>query len=114
MPVQTDYSFYAMEDGVISITMTPATNIGGWGLEWMLLKYRDSTSGLVVKTGASGYAGSGNLSGLVVTNSGNGTFNVLLNSQDISGRDPRVYFHRTRRTDSGYRAVVQEGGFLLR
>ena len=67
---------------MLTVTLTPPTNIGGWSIRWMAQRYFGGLSGLVTKYTASGFDGQ---SGITITNSGQGVFNVQINSADSSG-----------------------------
>lgn len=112
MSVRTNFSFIRMEDGVLAISMTPPQPVGGWNLRFERRKYPESSGGIVTKVCASGFGGT-NVSGIIITNSGNGTIQVVINSADNSG-DPFPYHHRLERLDSGYRSVLLEGFYTLR
>ena len=110
MPVQADFSMSKLEDGVLQINMTPAVPIGGWSILFQVVKRFGGTSGLIVKSAASGFNGT---SGITVTNSGNGVFNVNIWSADTSGLQFGNYVYNATRTNSGFNTVLSEGVFLL-
>lgn len=112
--ITANYSQVLRTDGNLAIGMVPATNIGGWGLRFTVYERWLATSGVLQKTCASGFAGSGNLSGIVVTNSGNGQFNIPIRAQDTSGLNSQVYVYDVWRTDSGYVTPLVQGNFVLK
>ena len=106
MPVLADFSLARYEDGNLTITMAPATPIGGWSVQLRIYKHFGGGSGLVIKNMASGFI---NVSGINIINSGQGIFNVTLNSADTSGLAYGNYVYEAVRLDSGYRSVLAEG-----
>ena len=54
MATQANISFYKGEDVVLTVTMSPATNISGWTLQFTLRKQYGDTTALVTKTIGSG------------------------------------------------------------
>ena len=101
-------------DKDMAVGLVPATAIGGWGLECVVWERWLANSGLIQKSCASGFGGSGNLSGITVTSSGTGQFTIYFNPQDTSGVDPGAYVYQISRTDSGYVTPLVQGNFLLR
>ena len=112
--INANYTQVLGADGNLAIGMIPPTNIGGWSLQFTLYERWLATSGLLVKSCASGFAGSGNLSGIVVTNSGNGQFNIPIRAQDSSGLNSQVYVYQVERTDSGFVTPLVQGNFLFK
>lgn len=109
--VQQDFSFSKFEDGVLTVVMTPATAIGGRSIQFEVShRIGGSTSGMPIKSVASGY---NNVSGINITNSGAGQFNVIINSADTSGLDYGNYAYQVTRLDSGNRTVISEGVFTV-
>src|SRR4051812_17819690 len=98
-----------MENGVLTIVLSPPTAIGGWSIDWDLAK-RFGGSSLSHKCIASGYNGQ---SGLTITDSGQGIFNVTITSPDTSGLDPGNYVHGSRRTNSGRETDINQGFLTL-
>lgn len=111
MPVYTDLQMVKFEDGTFVVSLAPPAPIGGFSLRWQIMKRFGSTSGLVVKSAASGYGN--NVSGINVTNSGAGVMQITLNSSDTSGLDYGNYVHALERLDSGSRTVISEGFFSV-
>ena len=111
MAIRTDFSFIRLEDGVLAVSMSPPTNITNWNLQFTRLLFTSSTSAIVTKSAASGYAS--NQSGINLTSPTQGVFQVQINSADNSG-DVRPYYHKVERLDSGFRSVLVEGIYLLR
>ena len=114
MSVQIDFGLFRFEDGVLSVEMVPAVSIAGWRLQYTQWKRfqntSGSTSGIITKMAASGFGGG--QSGITITNSGQGRFNVALFATDMSGSpgpDPGEYYYKVERMDSGFRQVLTEG-----
>lgn len=107
----TEFTLVQYSDGILTIGMQPATAIGGWSLLFQVSKRFDSSSGLITKSVASGYGGG--QSGITVTNSGLGQFNVRFNSVDTSGLDAGLYAFSCTRTDSGFVTPTNKGWFVL-
>ncbi len=110
MPTQSDFSLTPLEDGVFIINMAPGTPIGGWAMRFQAQKRFGGISGFMQKYTASGYNGQ---SGINITNSGQGQFNVQLNSVDTSGLNFGVYTYCCERLDVGSRTVLSEGFITL-
>jgi hypothetical protein len=110
MPSQTDMSLTRFEDGVFIVSMAPSVNISNWTVRFQAQKRFGGISGFMLKSIASGY---NNQSGINITNSGQGQFNVQLNSVDTSGLDYGVYTYCCERLDPGARTVLSEGFITL-
>lgn len=111
MPIHIDFTVYRRNDVTLAVTMTPATNISGWGISWTFQKYPESASGYTTKYCASGY---NNVSGINVTDGENGRFNITLPSVNTSGLDPRLYYQVSERFDSGYITTLMDGQMFLK
>ncbi len=111
MPVFKNFTLYKEQDAVVGVAIEPATPIGGWSLRFRVKTHSDSTSGVIEKFVSSGL---NNLSGINVTDSGQGTIAVDITSADTSGLKPRTYFYELRRTDSGEESPLTKGQLLLR
>jgi len=97
--------------------MVPPVDMGGWDVRftmWRRFNYiSGSVSGLIRKSMASGY-GNG-VSGITLTNSGTGIFNVSIAPNDFSGHfDPHAYAYRIERFDSGNANILVEGHRLVK
>lgn len=110
MPILTNFGLIRMEDGVLTISIVPSTSIGGWNIEWSLVKRFGGVTPLVTKSVASGYNG---VSGITIVDSGAGVFNVAINSVDTSGLDPGNYATGADRLTSGRRTSLTQGYLLL-
>lgn len=97
-------SFYKGEDVTLTVTMTPATSISGWTLQFTLRKQYGDTVALITKTIGSG---------ITVTDAGNGVFKIALASADSSALDLRAYVYDIQRTDVGNRTVLTIGNVTL-
>lgn len=107
MATQVDFSVVRYADGTLSVNIAPATSIAGWALRFEAQHRAGGLSGLITKVSASGYGGG--QSGITVTDSGNGRFNIAINGIDTSGLDPGSYSYSVQRTDSGSRTMISEG-----
>jgi|ERR1700738_2969774 len=105
MPILIDYTLGKNEDGTLSISMVPQTNIGGWNILFTQTKRIGGTP-IITKSVASGFNG---MSGITITNSGNGTFNVALLGSEMSGQDPGNYAFKIERLDSGAATIISTG-----
>ena len=110
MAVQTDFSISQGSDGTLTISLSPPLPIGGWTLQTQVVKYFGASSGLLTYSMASGYY---NVSGMNITNSGQGVFRTSIRSVDMSGIDCGAYSYRVRRLDSGSVTTLSEGYFLI-
>lgn len=110
MAVLTDFSLARYEDGILTISMAPPVAIGAWDIRFRVQKRFGGTSGLITKSITSGFNGS---SGITITNSGQGQFNVAINSRDTSGLEYGNYAFSTERFESGSRTILSEGYLQL-
>ena len=110
MPAYVDWNLGEREDGLFTVGLAPPIAIGGWNIQFTLLTRFGGISGLVTKSCASGFSG---VSGITVTNSGNGTFQVSINSADTSGFNPNAYAYTVERLDTGFRTELLQGYLLL-
>lgn len=111
MAVRTDFSLIRQEDATLNVPLTPAAPIGAWNLRFLMTQRFGDTSGLITKSVASGYNA---VSGITVTNSGQGVFTVNLRANDTSGLEYGNYAYQLERLDSGNRSVLTEGYLTLR
>ena len=86
----------------------PPTDIGGWNIQFKVnRRFGDEfASGFINKSVSSGL---NNASGINVTSSGAGRFNISINGVDTSGMDTGAYSYQVVRIDSGARTVLSEG-----
>ena len=110
MPIQADFTFSRYEDGILSVALTSPTAIGSWDIRFRVQRHFGGLSGLIAKSMASGF---NNVSGIAVVNSGQGIFNVTLNSVDTSGLEYGNYAYSIDRFDSGNRTILTEGYVAL-
>ena len=111
MPIISTIPVSPATDSTVTIQLTPPTAIGGWSLEYRVTNRFGGVSGILIGSLASGYIG--NVSGMTVTNSGNGIFSVQIRASVVSGWDNGAYSWTATRTDSGSRTVLAEGYLLL-
>ena len=121
MAVLADITFAKWEDGTLTVGMAPAVAIGGWALRAQIAHRFGGMSGvggnsgqhpgILIASAASGYGGG--QSGITVTNSGQGQFNVSVPSVTFSGFDPGNYAFDVSRMDAGFRTVISEGYFIV-
>jgi hypothetical protein len=100
------FSCYKGEDVVITVTLSPATNITGWGLQFTVKRgYEDGTA-LLTKTTAGG---------ITITDAANGVFKITLASDDTNNATvgAGAYVFDVQRTDGGSRAVLTIGTFTV-
>ena len=110
MPILADIPWVKFDDGTLNISMVPPIAVGGWTTQFQITHRFGGTSGLITKNLSSGFLG---VSGIGIANSGQGVFQIALNSLDTSGLDPKNYAYTFSRLDSGYRTALTEGFFLL-
>jgi hypothetical protein len=110
MPTNTDFQLAKSEDGTLTVYMAPPTAVGGWTVEFRVQKYFGDSSGLIRKYLASGLNGA---SGITVTNSGQGTFAIDLQSINTSGMSFGNYAYTVERTDSSQRTILSLGYMIL-
>ncbi len=108
MPVTTDFSWIRYQDGILNVSLEPPVPIGGWEIEFKVTKRfgSDFTSGYFSKCVASGFNG---MSGINITNSGQGQFEVSIQSQDTSGMDYGAFAAQCNRISSGARTPLTIG-----
>lgn len=104
MASAANLSFYKGEDVVLTVTMTPATSIAGWTLQFTLRKQFGDAAALVTKTTGAG---------ITITDAANGVFKVTVASADTAGLDLRAYVYDIQRTDTGSRTVLTIGNLTL-
>jgi hypothetical protein len=111
MATNSDFSLYSREDCTLTISMTPPTAIGGWGIEFRMQRYfGDTQSGGLLKSVASGFSGA---SGITITNSGQGIFAVDLQAGNTSGLPFGNYAYTAERVDAGQKTVLSIGYALI-
>jgi hypothetical protein len=102
---QANIEFYKGEDVVLTVSMSPTTNISGWTLAFTLKKlYTDNTPVFTKTTGGGG---------ITITDSVNGVFTITIASADTSGLDLRAYAFDIQRTNAGNRTVLTIGNLTL-
>jgi hypothetical protein len=107
MPSQMDFSSAHYADGILTMSLAPSANIGGWNIRFQVLKRFEGAVPIVTRYAASGYGGG--QSGITVTNSGQGVMNITLASQDFSGYSPGLFTYGIERMDSGSRTMLTYG-----
>ena len=102
-----DFSLATMEDGILVISLAPATPVGGWEVRfWQAKRFGGiPASGMIMKSCASGFYSSG----ITLQNSGQGVFNVSLWASEMSGREQGNYAWRLERLTSGAITGLSEG-----
>lgn len=105
-----DFSVVRGIDFTITVPLAPPVAIGGWSIEMTVQKRFGGLSGLINKYVSSGM---NNQSGINITNSGLGIFNVNFNACDTSGLDFGTYVYEANRLDSGSAAVLAEGALII-
>ena len=107
MSVLLDFPLNRFEDGVFVVSMSPPQDISNWSLRFFMQHRFGGVSGLIQKYAASGYGGG--VSGITITNSGQGVFNIAFRSVDTSGLEYGNYAYTVERTESGHRQILTEG-----
>lgn len=110
MPVLADFPLARYEDGLLTISLAPAAPIGAWNIQFLVQHRFGGLSGLILASVSSGFNGQ---SGITITNSGEGVFNVRIPGIATSGWNYGNYAFAVTRLDSGSRTVLSEGYLLL-
>ncbi len=108
--IQGDYTFGRGETFALVISLQSPSPIGGWPISWDLHHRFGGISGLIHKECNSGFSG---VSGITVTNSGNGVFSVLINAPDTSGFQSKNYASQATRNLSGAVSILHQGFAVL-
>lgn len=106
MAITASVSFFRGEAILLTVTITPVTNITGWSITFTL---RDKFTGAVLLTKSVG-------SGVTITDGPGGVFTVLLSKANTSlghglasNRTPLECLFDIRRTDAGSEAALTVG-----
>lgn len=110
MPIITNIPQVKFDDGFFNVALVPAQNISGWTIEMKTTKRFGGSSGLIVKSCASGY---NNVSGIQVVNGAQGKFKVAITSLDTSGLEYGNYATEINRLDSGSHVALTQGYLSL-
>lgn len=95
-PTIANVSLYKSEDGLLTATLSPPTNIAGWALQFALRQQRGDAAALLAKTIGAG---------ITVTDAANGVFTIALASADTAGLDPKAYAYDLQRTKAFRQAL---------
>ena len=109
MPVQNSFPVTYGTDFNLVFNLTPAVAIGGWAIQFTAWRHFNGTSGVVQKYANSGYS---NVSGITVTNSGQGIVTVnfrQIGVIDASGVGYSNLAYQLYRPTSGNWTVLAEG-----
>jgi len=104
MAANANISFYRGEDVTLTVTMSPATNITGWTLQFTVRKAYGDAAALITKTTGAG---------ITITDATNGVFTVSIASADTLDLEQRAYVFDIQRTNSGNRTVLTIGNLTL-
>jgi hypothetical protein len=107
MPLLQDFSLTLLEDGIVTLSMQPPTNISGWFLQFALSRRLGAEFPILTK-----YCGSGVnnfASGMNILNGAQGFLQIQMNSADLSGYSEGNYAWSITRLDSGFRTVIACG-----
>lgn len=105
IPQNADFILNKAEDGTLTINLAPQQAVGGWTVQFTLMK-RFNGDPILTKSCASGFI---NVSGINVVNSGTGSFTVRFNPAEFSGNVEGNYAFLLQRTDSGFATILAEG-----
>lgn len=111
MALFENFSIIRKEDALLSISLNPPVSIAGWSLEFRVNKRFGSCSGLIIKS--ANLPTFNNVSGINVTNTAQGMFQVTLNSVDTSGFDFGNYAYGVQRLNAGNVTALSEGFLIL-
>ena len=109
MPIYADFSIGKLEDGTLTVALQPPVAIGGWQIQFTVQKHFGGISGIYTAY----VSGINSISGITITNSGQGIFNIALPSYWASGLDFGNYSYSVERRDSGFRTELSIGYILL-
>lgn len=101
MAQHNDGSFYRGEDVVITVTMSPVTNISGWTIAGQVKNLLTDPTALITLAGT-------------VTNASAGIFTVPLTAAQTLSLAAGSYPYALERTDSGSSALISEGTLQVR
>lgn len=105
MPVFSDFALGRLENGSLTISMSPPTGISGWSLQYIQTRRLGGTA-IVSKFAASGY---NNVSGINVTDGARGVLSVALTPGEMSGFTDGTYSYQVLRINSGLQTVISTG-----
>ena len=107
MAINADLPIARFQDGILNVDVEPSVAIGGWTIQFKVTGRHGFMSGAkILKSVASGYNDS---SGINVTNSGNGQFQVRIFGSETSGLNYGAYAMQVERIDSGSQTVLVQG-----
>ena len=101
----SDFCFPRFNDGEVNFALEPAVPIGGWDIRFEMSRAFGGVP-LVTKYLNSGYNG---VSGITVTNSGQGQLKVQLYAAEVSGVQPGNIAYMICRYTSGARTELAKG-----
>ena len=101
-----NFQFSRYQDAILTIDMAPSFNVFGCQGEFFLTE-RKGGDRIFTKSFNSGYTTG--QSGITVTNTGIGRFNVTIDSVNTSGLDFGNYFATFKRLNSGFITTLSEG-----
>lgn len=105
MSVIADFSITRFDDGVLSVSLAPPAPISAWNIQFEVAR-RFGGDAFYKQYYASGYNA---VSGISITNSGQGVFNVPFFGSRMSGMDCGNYAYKITRTGSGVVTTLSEG-----
>lgn len=106
MPVFTNFSIVRYEDGVLTVQLVNPAAVGGWDIRADFSRRLGGTP-FVSKYSYSGSANG--VSGITITNSGQGVFQVKIDSPDTSGFYSQNVAYDINRTNSGHVTCISQG-----
>jgi hypothetical protein len=96
MSIISTITFDRGEDVLLTVTMTPTTDITGWTLTFTMKQYFGDAAALITKSGS-------------ITSAVGGIFTITINSADTATLDPGSYQYDIWRTNTGYATVLTQG-----
>lgn len=105
-----EFTVARQTDITIGIGLEPPVAVGGWDVRFQVTNRFGGSSGLITKSVASGFSA---VSGITVSNSGQGVFEVNLGANDTSGLQYGNYAYEFNRQTSGNMVRLVEGFLLL-
>lgn len=106
MPIESDFLLQRDENGNIIITLDTPAPIGGEYLRFQMSKRFGSASGIYSAYSNSGMDG---VSGLTITNSGQGKVQIAFEPSHVSGLNAGNYACKLQRLSSGRWTKIWEG-----
>lgn len=110
MPTDKDYVISRGDNYSLVVSMSPATSVGGWSLNYNVGNHFGGAGDLIQCSISSGIPNGA--SGIMIQNSGQGIFAIALTPANTSGLQYGNYASWIKKTGPGNVITISEG-FLL-